>query len=198
MGGAEMERGRGGPVAVRSIRLYGDPVLREKALEIVEFNDALRAFVHDMRETMHAYHGVGLAANQVGVLQRVLLVDVPSDDGEGERFRYTLVNPKVEERSGGEEGEEGCLSLPGIYEDVRRATRLRVRAKDEFGRPLDFVAEDYLARAIQHELDHLDGVLFVDRLSPLKRQFLKRPLEALARGELPEDYEPPAGASEAR
>jgi peptide deformylase len=183
---------------VRSIRLYGDPALREKALEVVTFDDALREFVRDLFETMHAYHGVGLAANQVGVLQRVLVVDVPSEDRDGERSRHTLVNPRLEERSGGEDGEEGCLSIPGIFEDVRRATRLRVRAQDEFGRPLDFVAEDYLARAIQHEVDHLDGVLFVDRLSPLKRQFLKRPLEALARGEMPEGYEPPTGTGGAR
>lgn len=185
-------------MAVRTVRLYGDPVLREKALEIVRFDDALRAFVHDMVETMHAYNGVGLAANQVGVLQRVVVVDVPPDEEGGERFRYTLVNPRIAERSGTEDGEEGCLSIPGIYEDVKRSTRMRVRAQDAFGRPLDFVAEDYLARAIQHELDHLDGVLFVDRLSPLKRQFLKRPLEGLARGEMPDGYEPPKGSGVAR
>jgi peptide deformylase len=173
------------------VRLYGDPVLRQKALRVTEFDETLRALAQDLRDTMAAYHGVGLAANQVGVSQRVLVVDVPLE-GE-ERARYTLVNPRIEERSGSEDGEEGCLSIPGIYDDVRRATSLRVRAEDESGRPLDFVAEGYLARAIQHEVDHLDGVLFVDRLSPLKRQFLRRALDALARGELPSGYAAPLG-----
>ena len=176
-------------MAVRPVRLYGDPVLRQKAAPVTEIDDTLRRLVADMRETMQAYHGVGLAANQVGVLQRVLVVDVPTS--ETEIASYTLVNPVLSERSGAETGEEGCLSIPGIYEDVRRAQRVRVRAQDEHGQPIDFVAEGYLARAIQHEVDHLDGVLFLDRLSLLKRQFLRRALDALARGELPEGYTPP-------
>jgi peptide deformylase len=176
-------------VTVRAVRIYGDPVLRARAREVTDFDDALRALAADMHETMHVYNGVGLAANQVGVAQRVLVVDVPVDDEH--RERHTLVNPVLSELSGSEVGEEGCLSIPGIYEDVKRALRLRVRAQDEHGRPVELVAEGYLARAIQHEVDHLDGVLFVDRLSPLKRQFLKRALEALARGEMPEGYPPP-------
>src|SRR5690349_16731599 len=148
-----------------------------------------RGLVADMRETMHAYSGVGLAANQVGELLRVLVVDVPLDDEL--RARYALVNPEIVERSGSEVGEEGCLSIPGVWEDVTRAQRITVRALDEWGKPLSFDAEDYLARAIQHEIDHLDGVLFVDRLSALRRQFLRKPLEALARGELPEGYDRP-------
>ena len=177
-------------MAVRPVLLYGDPVLRRKADEVVEFDDALRALVVDMRETMLAYHGVGLAANQVGVLKRVVVVDVPLDDEQ--RVQHALVNPVVVQRSGSEAGEEGCLSIPGIYEEVTRSRCLRVTARDEFGRTLELEPEGYLARAIQHEIDHLDGVLFVDRLSPLKRQFLRPVLEALARGELPEDYRPPA------
>src|SRR5262249_21766048 len=135
------------------------------------------------------YNGVGLAANQVGVAQRVLVVDVPIDDDH--RERHTLVNPVLSEPSGNETGEEGCLSIPGLYEDVKRALRLHVRAQDERGRTVEFDAGGYLARAIQHEVDHLDGVLFTDRLGPLKKQFLRRPLEALARGEMPEGYAPP-------
>lgn len=176
-------------MSVRPVRIYGDPVLRQKAAEIAAPDDALRALVADMRETMHAYSGVGLAANQVGVLQRVLVVDVPVD--EDKRVAYALVNPEITERSGSETGEEGCLSIPGVWEDVARAQKIRVQAQDEFGKPLSFEAEDYLARAIQHEVDHLDGVLFVDRLSALRRQFLKKRLDALARGELPEDYQHP-------
>jgi len=179
-------------MAVRPVRLYGDPVLRQKAAPVTEIDDTLRRLVADMRETMQAYHGVGLAANQVGVLQRVLVVAVPTS--ETESAQYTLVNPILSERSGSEIGEEGCLSIPGIYEDVKRAQSVRVRAQDENGQHLDFTAEGYLARAIQHEVDHLDGVLFLDRLSLLKRQFLRRALEALARGELPEGYTPPLGS----
>jgi peptide deformylase len=177
-------------VSIRPVRIYGDPVLRTKAEPIVAPDDSLRALVEDMFETMKAYNGVGLAANQVGVLQRVLVVDVPAQEDE-ERMRLVLVNPVIEERSGSESSEEGCLSIPGVYEDVTRSRTIRVRALDLSGQPLDVQAVGYAARAIQHEVDHLDGVLFVDRLSPLKRQFLRRTLDALARGEMPADYQPP-------
>jgi len=176
-------------VSVRPVRIYGDPVLRIKSAPVAAFDDELRQLVDDMRDTMQAYRGVGLAANQVGVAQRVAVVDVPIDDET--RAAFTLVNPEIVKRSGSESGEEGCLSIPAIYDDVPRSLRVRVRAHDELGREYELEAEGYLARAIQHEIDHLDGVLFVDRLSPLKRQFLKRQLDALARGERPEGYDPP-------
>jgi len=175
---------------IRAVRLYGDPVLRQRAAEVTEFDGTLKALLDEMRETMKAYNGVGLAANQIGVLQRVAVVDVPREDGP--RERYVLINPVIESRSGTIRGEEGCLSIPGIWEDVTRSKKIRLSARNEQGQPFELEAEDYLSRAIQHEVDHLDGVLFVDRLSALKRQFLRRPLEALARGELPEDYKPPA------
>jgi len=176
-------------MAIQPVRIYGDPVLRQVASEVTAFDPALHALVADLFDTMRAYRGVGLAANQVGQPARVLVVEVPLDDEE--TARMALVNPVLSEPAGSEVGEEGCLSIPGIYEDVRRAARVRVRAKDPQGRALDFVASGYLARVLQHEVDHLDGVLFPDRLSPLKRQFLRRSLDALARGELPEDYQPP-------
>jgi len=176
-------------MTLRVVRIYGDPALRQKAAPVTEFDDTLRRLVEDMRETMAAYHGIGLAANQVGVLQRVLVVDVPLDDET--RARYALVNPTIIERSGSESNEEGCLSIPGIYEDVTRSFGLTVRAFDEHGKEFELRAEGYLARAIQHEVDHLDGVLFIDRLSPLKRQFLRHALESLARGDMPEGYRPP-------
>jgi peptide deformylase len=176
-------------VSLRPVRVYGDPVLRDKAVEVPGVDDTLRQLIADLRETMKAYGGVGLAANQVGVAQRVLVVDVPLD--EGERAAHALINPVVKRRVGTISAEEGCLSLPGIWEDVTRSGRVVVEALDEEGRKLELDVEGYLARAIQHELDHLDGVLFVDRLSPLKRQFLRRSLDELARGELPEDYHPP-------
>lgn len=183
-------------MALLPVRIFGDPVLRQKAQAVTEFDDALRAFVSDMRDTMKAYEGVGLAANQVGVARRVLVVDVPIDDER--RARHVLVNPVIGARSGSETGEEGCLSIPGVYDDVARSAKLVVTGQDEHGRPVEIEAQGYLARAIQHEIDHLDGVLFVDRLSPLKRQFLRRALDSLARGELPEGYRPPAGGKDAR
>ena len=148
-----------------------------------------------MKETMRAYQGVGLAANQVGVLERVLLVDVPLDEEGTARAAHTLVNPVIVERKESQTAEEGCLSIPGIYDDVTRARRIVVNYQDEEGKSATLEAEGYLARAIQHEVDHLDGILFVERLSALKRQFLKRALEALARGELPDDYAPPLTSS---
>src|SRR6185369_7952297 len=171
-------------MAIRPVRIYGDPALRQRAQPVEAFDEPLLRLVADMFETMHAYRGVGLAGNQVGVPQRVLVVEVPVEDGVPQRL--ALVNPSLTAASGQQVGEEGCLSIPGIYEDIKRALRVRVRAHDPQGATLDFEAEGYLARVLQHEVDHLDGILFVDRLSPLRRQFLRRALDALARGELPD------------
>jgi peptide deformylase len=181
---------------LRPVRIYGDPVLRQKAREVTGVDETVRQLIEDLRDTMRAYNGVGLAANQIGVAQRVLVVDVPVDDEH--RVQLALVNPTVRQRSGTETGEEGCLSIPGIWEDVTRARKVVVEGLDETGRAVSIPAEGYLSRALQHEVDHLDGVLFVDRLSPLKRQFLRRSLDALARGELPEDYRPPAAGGGSR
>lgn len=173
---------------VRPVRIYGDPVLRQKALPVSAVDDTVRQLIEDMRATMKAYHGVGLAANQVGVAQRIALVDVPDENGG--RSQFALINPVITSRSGSEVSEEGCLSIPGIFEDVTRALSITLEAIDDQGRALKMKAEGYLARAVQHEVDHLDGILFVDRLSLLKRQFLRRSLDALARGDLPEGYAP--------
>jgi peptide deformylase len=167
-------------MAVRPVRIYGDPVLRQRAREVVEFDDSLRALVADMYDTMKAYNGVGLAAPQVGVPQRVFVVDVPREDGE--RDRFAVINPQLDQRKGRD-----------VLEDVTRAYELRLRWQDEYGKPHERKVDDFLARAIQHEADHLDGVLFTDRLSPLKKQFLRRQLDLLARGELPEGYHPGRG-----
>ena len=177
-------------MSVRPVRIFGDPVLRERARDVRDFDDTLRALVADLYDTMGAYNGVGLAANQVGVAQRVFVVDVPHEDGS--RDRFAVVNPVLDQRRGKDKAEEGCLSMPGILEEVQRATSVRVRGFNEHGQPLERVVTGFLARAIQHETDHLDGVLFTDRLSLLKRQFLKRDLDALARGELPAGYHPGA------
>jgi peptide deformylase len=183
-------------MSVLPVRIYGDPVLRQKAAPVSQVNDELRALIADMRETMKAYSGVGLAANQVGVTRRVLVVDVPLDDEK--RAQLALINPNITRRAGTETGEEGCLSIPGVWEDVTRARSIHVEALDEEGRGIMVEAEGYLARALQHEVDHLDGVLFVDRLSALKRQFLRRQLEALSRGEVPEGHHPPMAGGGSR
>ena len=175
-------------MAVRPVRIYGDPVLRVKAAEVTAFDDSLRSLVADLFDTMRAYRGVGLAAPQVGVAQRVFVVDVPLD--EEHRARFAVINPVLDQKTGKETAEEGCLSMPGIYEDVTRSAELRLRAYDEHGQAYERRVDGYQARAIQHETDHLDGVLFTDRLSPLKRQFLRRQLDELARGEVPEGYHP--------
>jgi peptide deformylase len=175
-------------MAVRMVRIFGDPVLRTKAQPVTSFDGELRQLIADMFETMTAYDGAGLAAVQVGVPLRVFVVDVPQDDGT--RARHVIANPELSDRSGEETAEEGCLSIPGIYEDVTRSAHVMVRGQDEHGKPVSVEASGFLARAMQHETDHLDGVLFVDRLSPLKRQFLKRQLAALARGEVPEGHHP--------
>ena len=174
---------------VQPIRLFGDPVLRTPAEPVIDFDKELRTLVADLTETMLEAPGQGLAAPQIGVGLRVFTFNV-HDSMSGH-----LVNPVIVFREGQEKGEEGCLSIPGVWDDVVRARRIHVRAVDETGKPVEVDAEGYLARAIQHEVDHLDGVLFVDRLSLLKRQFLRRDLEAIARGELPEGHQPPQAAS---
>ena len=178
-------------MAILPVRIYGDPVLKKRAAEVTVFGESLRRLIADLRDTMGAYHGVGLAATQVGVLERVAVVDVPLDEEGTKRASHALVNPVIEHRASSQTAEEGCLSIPGIFEDVTRAQQIRVRYQDEQGHGVTLDADGYLSRAIQHEVDHLDGVLFVERLSALKRQFLRRALDALARGELPEGYAPP-------
>lgn len=152
-------------MALRDIHLLGSPVLREPAAEIPAVDDAMRAFIDDLFETMDAADGVGLAANQVGEARRVAVVDA---DGH----RIAMVNPRIVEASGRATQEEGCLSIPEIYAEVTRAARVTLEATDRDGHPYTLDAEGLLARAIQHEVDHLDGILFLDHLSPLKRQLL--------------------------
>src|SRR5262249_51377085 len=130
-------------MAVRPIRIYGDPVLRQKAREVRDFDDSLRALVADLYDTMAAYNGVGLAANQVGVPQRVFVVDVPQEGGGHERF--AVVNPQLDRRAGRDKGEEGCLSMPGILEDVDRATSVRLRGLDEHGHAFERMLTGFVA-----------------------------------------------------
>jgi peptide deformylase len=158
-------------MAIREIRLLGDPVLRQRAEPVAAVDEDVRRLIDDMLQTMYAASGVGLAAPQVGVPQRVLVVDVNEPDVPA----FALVNPELAE-SGGERvrAEEGCLSIPGVSDLVERDARVVVQGLDREGEPARIEAEGLLARVLQHELDHLDGILFIDRLSPLKRQMLLR------------------------
>jgi peptide deformylase len=156
-------------MGVREMRLLGDPVLREPAAPVEELDDELRTLISDMFDTMYAQEGVGLAAPQVGLGHRIIVVD--PRDPEVEPF--ALVNPAIVEVSEEtEKGEEGCLSLPGLKDIVERPARCVVDGLDREGRPVHIAAEGLLARILQHEVDHLDGVLFIDRVSPLKRKML--------------------------
>ena len=162
-------------MALRDILTYPNPLLREKARPVTEFDEMLKAIARDMAETMYAEPGVGLAATQIGVSLRLITIDVREADGEaGELLK--LANPEIVEREGEIIGEEGCLSVPGVREDVKRAERIKVRAQDLDGQEKIIEAEGFLAVVFQHEIDHLDGILFIDRLSPLKRTGIKRRL----------------------
>lgn len=156
---------------VRDIVFLGDPILREVADEVEEFDDELRSLVRDMFETMYHAEGIGLAAPQIGVARRVLVIDLRLEDEEDQQI--ALVNPRLTWQSDQTEKQtEGCLSIPGLEEIVRRPAEVRVEAHDPDGNPIDIEADDLFARALQHEIDHLDGVLFLDRVSALKRRML--------------------------
>ena len=151
-------------MSILDIRVLGDPVLRKPTKPVTEVTDELRGLIADMFETMYAAEGIGLAAPQVGRSERVAVVDV-----EGKK--YTLINPEVVSRTGPrEKAEEGCLSIPDIYGDVERLPEVTIRALDENGNPYEASANELLGRCLQHEIDHLDGKLFIDYLSPLKRR----------------------------
>lgn len=152
---------------------YPDPRLRKKAAPVTAVDDALRQLADNMLETMYAARGVGLAATQVDVHKRLIVLDV----SESRDQPLVLINPELLLAEGSGPGEEGCLSLPGIYDKLTRATHIRVRALDRGGKPFEMEAEGLLAVCIQHEMDHLEGKLFVDYLSELKRQLIRRRLE---------------------
>jgi len=160
-------------MAVREIVLMGDPVLREEAAEVSDFDRELRALVRDMYESMYHAEGVGLAAPQIGVPKRVIVIDLRKDDELG--ARVALINPCVVWHSDEtEKSAEGCLSIPGLEEIVERPSDVHVEGVDPDGLPIRVEATELLARALQHEIDHLDGILFVDRVSGLKRRMLMK------------------------
>jgi peptide deformylase len=159
----------------RRILTYGHPILREATRPVANLNGDLDRLIDDMVETMVAAPGMGLAANQVGSLHRVFVAN-PSEDHDPSRL-LVVINPELVEADGELVTEEGCLSIPDFRDEVRRARRVLVRGLDRAGRPIEVEGEDLLARIFQHELDHLNGVLFVDRLSPAKRDILLRKLK---------------------
>ena len=152
---------------------FPDPRLRTKATPVGSVDDALRVLIGDMFETMYDAPGIGLAATQVDVHKRLLVTDVSTDNSEP----HVLINPDIFEKDGVIVTDEGCLSVPGYYEEVERAEQIRVRFLDRSGDETEMEADGLLAVCIQHEIDHLDGKLFVDYLSPLKRQRIRKKLE---------------------
>lgn len=159
-------------MAIRTILHFPDPRLRQVALPVETVDDEIRQLVDDMAETMYDAPGIGLAATQVNVHRRVIVIDVSREQKE----LQVLINPEVIEKQGEETMEEGCLSVPGVYESVSRAEKVKVRALDRNGQPFELEADGLLAVCIQHEIDHLDGKVFVDYLSRLKQQRIEKKL----------------------
>lgn len=163
---------------IRTIERYGSEILRMKAQQVSHVNGEIRAILRDMKETMHTFSGVGLAGNQIGVLLR-LVTFVHPDTKED----LALINPEIVWQSEEKEvGEEGCLSVPEVYAKIERSRKVRVRGLNEKGEEMIFDADGFLARILQHEIDHLDGILFVDHLSPSRRLLLGNKLKKIARG----------------
>jgi peptide deformylase len=160
-------------MTVRTILHYPDPRLRRKANPVPEVTDEIRRLVDDMAETMYQAPGIGLAAIQVNEVWRIVVIDFSESRAQLQVF----INPEILSRDGEQEREEGCLSVPGVYEPVIRANRIRMRAIDRDGKPIELEAEGLLATCIQHEIDHLDGKVFVDYLSRLKQTRIRKKLE---------------------
>ncbi len=158
-------------MAILEIKEYGDPVLREKALPVEEVTPEILNLIKDMAETMYTASGVGLAASQVGVPKRIILVD-GEEDG-----LIVLINPMIVKSEGEIVAEEGCLSVLDIYSQVKRSVKVTVKALNQNGDPIEITKEDLTARALQHEIDHLDGILFIDRIGRMERKMLLNKLK---------------------
>ncbi len=168
-------------MAKLDILTFPDPRLRKQATPVEQVDDAVRQMVDDMLETMYAAPGIGLAAIQVNLPWRIIVIDISSEKNDP----LCLINPRLLTKEGEEQREEGCLSVPGFYEPVTRAERIRVAALDRSGEPFERDADGLLAVCIQHEIDHLDGKLFVDYISSLKRQRIRKKLEKDRRQQRP-------------
>ncbi len=164
----------------RIVKYLNDPILERPAAPVAEFGTPkLHQFVEDMFETMYASHGVGLAAPQVGVSERVVVIDITGREEGTEPEPVVLINPEVIAKEGRQTGEEGCLSIPGFREPVTRPKKTTVKARNVAGEWVEITGEGLLARAMLHEIDHLNGVLFIDRISRLKRELVLRRIKKL-------------------
>lgn len=159
-------------MAVLEIKKYPEKILKQKTAPIQGIDGNIQLLINDMIETMRAAHGIGLAANQVGVPQKLCVVDLSLREDKAPLI--VLINPFIVEREGVVEADEGCLSIPGYLTPIKRAEKVFVKGINKEGKDISLEAEGLLARAIQHELDHLDGLLFIDRMSPIRREFFKR------------------------
>ena len=166
-------------MAIRTILHYPDKRLREPGQPVTEFGPELARLVEDMAETMYAAPGVGLAATQIGEALRLFIIDVATGDDEPSDLRV-FVNPEILQRDGQQVWEEGCLSFPGVHEEIERAERVTVRAQDEHGEPFELEADGLLAVAIQHENDHLDGKLMIDHLGLIRKRLVHRAMQKRA------------------
>ena len=162
---------------VREIVMYGSQVLRQKAAPVKAVDAGIKALIQDLFDSMRQAEGVGLAAPQIGVLEQVIVVDVSAQ--EPDKPPLALVNPKILSVVGTVVAEEGCLSLPDLYGEVKRPAQVEIEALDAHGEPFKFAADGYYARVLLHEVDHLDGKLFIDYISPLKRQLMRGALKRL-------------------
>ncbi len=160
-------------MAILKLHKYGSPVLREKAMPVAKVDNEIRELVENMIETMYAEGGVGLAAPQVGISKKIIVIDTE------EKGTIVLINPVIIKREGESKEEEGCLSVPGIYSPVRRSASITVEALDLDENKIRITQEGFLAIALQHEIDHLEGYLFIDRLSPAKRLMIKDQLKEI-------------------
>ncbi len=164
-----------------TLRYYGDPVLRKKSEPVASVTPEIREVIAGLFDTMYRERGIGLAAPQVGISQRIFVLDVEGEGGQ--RAKLAFVNPALVRFAGSVVGEEGCLSIPGIHADVKRHADVTFEGQDESGARVTIHAQGLLARALQHELDHLDGVLFVDRLSAIRRKLLEPKLARMQVGD---------------
>ena len=164
---------------IRPILKYGAPELEIKSTPVTRFDEEIRTLAEDLLETMYAAPGIGLAAAQVGVNLRLMVIDITGGEEQGHQIIFT--NPELTEQEGNQEAEEGCLSIPGFIAVVERPSKIHVVGQDLEGNPQELDAEGLLARVVCHEIDHLDGILYLDRASVLKRDLIKRKIKKLIR-----------------
>lgn len=164
-------------MAVRKIVYLPDPRLRDLTMPVTIFDDKLQTLINDMIETMYDAKGVGLAAPQIGISLKLAVIDASRDHNQP----FTIINPEILEKEGEHMMEEGCLSVPSVYDKAPRALKVKVRALDRYGKPFEMEADGLLAHVLQHEIDHLNGKLFVDYLSPLKKQMARKKLDKFKR-----------------